>query len=410
MAGLLGTIGAFSNPYGTPSHDEWALNSAKFKLLDGSATELLFFASKVSEDDPGSLTALESMSDTGGRRLAIYEYPYRDGQVIEDLGRRGERYVFNLTFFGPNYRERYADFYRKVIQTRAAGVLTHPTIGDVTARLLEYDFIHSHDQFSAVKLRCTFIEDSTTNTRDNPPAIDKVGAIDSVLRGALSVMTTVNRVVGNSIFEVSALLLLPGSIQTAMRQRLGAIITAHSRLLGQLAATFGTDGSIINLGSSSGGISGANSGVSASTGQTLPPVFQVGLSPDEQAAVSDNEAAFKQANQITATQLVFNVNQARAQVAETIAYHESQTGSDAFDVVISYRQLVVSFQKAAEAAIKSASLQTVQYLVPFDMTLTEAAFANKLDPDRMIDIERLNPGLGSANFVPRGTILTVPAA
>lgn len=409
MPGILEALGGFSNPYGAPSRDEWAINSASFQLLDGSDEKLVFFASKSSEDPSGNKTGLENVTDSGGRRLAIYEYPYRDGQVTEDLGRRGEKYVFIVKFFGSRYRDRYVDFYRKVINRRSIGILTHPTIGDVHARLETYEFIHKHDEFNAVALRCTFVEDTTDSTRDNQPKNDRIGAIDSLLRTALSVLTTVQRTVQTNIFSFQAILLLPQAVVNAMQLRLQSVINQHASLLAQMAATFGTDGSIIDLASSSGGVTGANSGTSTS-GSQLPPIFQVGLPPSESAAVSSNQSTFINANQVTATQLIFNTNQSRAEVAEAIAFHESQLGSDAFEAVIAYRQLVVAFQKAAESCIKSTAIQTTQYLIPFDMTLAEVAFANGLDPDRMVDIERLNPDLGSANLVEAGSVLLIPSA
>jgi hypothetical protein len=410
MAGILGSIGGFSNPYGSPSQDEWAINSAKFTLLDGSGTSILFFAAKASEDPFGNKSALESVSDSGGRRIAIYEYPYRDGQATEDLGRKGERYSFVLTFFGPRYRERYVEFYQKVITQRSLGILTHPSIGDKPARLMDYEFVHRYDQFNAVSLRCSFVEDNTATTGDNQPTLDKVGAIDSLLRGALSTMTKVNRVVQNNIFAFEAILLLPGATVNAMRLRLSSIMDGHASLLGAMASTFSSNGSIIALASSSGGINNANSGTSASTGNVLPPVFEVGLPPSEAETVAANQAAFQNANQVTSTQLVYNANVERSKVAEAIAYHESNMGSDSADAVIAYRELVVSFQKAVESCIKSASLQTVQYLVPYEMTLAEAAFLNKLSPDRMVDIERLNPQIESANSIAAGSVIAVPSA
>lgn len=409
MAGILSTLGGFSNPYGAPSREEWAINSAKFRLLDGSNLEILFFAAEPSEDRDGDKTALENVGDSGGRRLAIYEYPYRDGQAIEDLGRKGEKFVFNLTFFGPRYRDRYIEFYQKVIEQRAQGILTHPSIGDITARLSDYEFIHSHDQFNAVKLRCTFVEDSTTNTRDGQPSTDKIGAVDSFLRTALSTLTKVQAAVQQNIFAYESISLLPGAVVAAMRQRLSSVVNLHAGLLSKMAATFASDGSIVDLASNSGGVTGSNSGTSAATGRELPPVFQVGLAPAEAQVVAEHQDAFINANQVTATQLVYDTNRAREEVAEAIAYHESQLGSDAFDAVISYRELVVAYQKAAESCIKSAALQTVQYLVPYDMTLAEAAFLNKLSPDRMVDIDRLNPHIESANLLRQGDVVLVPA-
>ena len=104
FADTFSDISAFSNPYGTPSNKQWALSKAIY-VNSVNQNMILFFDTSKGED-PQQKTALEQIADSGGRRLAIYEYPYIDGQRVDDLGRKGETYVFNLKFFGMNYQNK----------------------------------------------------------------------------------------------------------------------------------------------------------------------------------------------------------------------------------------------------------------------------------------------------------------
>lgn len=410
MAGLLDDlstlVGAAASPYGLPAKGEWPLNNGSFRSLEGDKTEVVFYISDPKKNQPDNRTALESMQDSGGRRLAIYEYPYRDGQDIDDLGRKGEKWTFNLYFFGENYRQRADLFDKVVVQSKSKGKLTHPTKGQITAKLGDYERAYSYDKWQCVAYRITFLEDNTGSLQglNNTPV-----STNSALRNALSFLNSAQGTIGAAISAVSALLLLPGAIQNAMKLRLSSITNALQGLLGQMAATFSSDAQLTALASQTGSFLASSTGTTI-TGEILPAVFQVGVSPDEAALVAANQQAYVNAAQITPQTLVYQMNQIRATISAAIAEVEANTGCDGSDIVQAYRELAVEFQYAVEAACASAQSAIVYYTVPFEMSVRMVASVNGLTPDRGNDVAALNPELESINFVPRGTILAVPAA
>jgi prophage DNA circulation protein len=404
LGGVGDLLGAAANPFGLPSKSEWNLLPGKFQPADGSP-EVSFFVEDGKKESRDKRTGLEQATDSGGRRLAIYEYPYRDGQDVDDLGRRGEKWTFNITFFGSNYQELFRQFVNVIVRSKARGTLTHPIRGQIKARFSEYEFIHRHDQFNSVTIRATFIEDNT----DALKAENTVSSSsNSALRSALKLLNDAQGTIGAAIFAVGALLLLPNAVLASLKARLDSISGALSRLLGKTAATFSTDAQLQGLAASTSGVSGGSGGVTT-TGETLPPVFQVGFSEQDLETIESQVDSFTNQNQITAQQLVYQMNQVRTQIASAIAEIEQLMGTEGFEIVFTYRQLAVQFQAAIEAAIASAQAKVKLYTVPFDMSLRQVAFANGLDPDRQNDIIQLNPNVESANLVPRGSRLVVPA-
>ena len=127
--GLLGDISALSNPFGLPAAGQWNISRGVFTNSNGG--QIVFFAEVKANDIAGQTTAVDQIADSGGRRLAVYEYPYIDGQRVDDLGRKGETYTFNIKFFGLNYQSKFSDFVRLVVNTKGQGQLLHPVYSAV---------------------------------------------------------------------------------------------------------------------------------------------------------------------------------------------------------------------------------------------------------------------------------------
>src|ERR1700685_170800 len=217
--GILNDISAFSNPYGTPSKGQW--NITKGIYIDTvTGDSCIFYYETKSGEAPGQLTSLETITDSGSRRLAIYEYPYLPGQRIADLGRKGETYVFNLKFIGANYQTLFNKFLTIVVNSPNQGVLVHPIRGSLIVKFADWEFVHRHDEFSAVTIKATFKEDNTNAlTQINVPAASP----DSALRSALQTMTNSQAAITAALFQVGALLKLPGAIVAAMNARLSSL-------------------------------------------------------------------------------------------------------------------------------------------------------------------------------------------
>lgn len=413
------TISTLSNPYGVPSNDVWSLQRGTFTNSDTKQTVVFFIvpgmsALPSSQDplsplDPLQRTAIDQISDGGGRRLAVYEYPYQDGQSVDDLGRKGEKFTFQIKFFGPNYQVTFKKFLAVVCNAAGQGVLSHPVRGNITCRFQEYEFVHRHDEWNAVTIKATWIEDNKGQIQQsnlNP------ASQNTALRSALQTLVSLEAGVSAGISTVSALLLLPHAIQNAMQLRLNSLTGQVSRLLGQLASTFGTDAQTQALfaaaNTSTGNVSTLNSGTTGS-GQ-LPPVYQVGFSATDQTNINNQLAQFVSSNQVTSQQAVFAANAARSTITLAIAEIQGFTGNQGFDIVMLYRQMANQIQFVTQSCIAAAQPQVVVFKVESVMSLRMVAFLNGLSVDAQSQIISLNPYLASVNYVLPGTMLLVPAA
>jgi DNA circularisation protein N-terminus len=422
--GLLQDLGAYSNPFGAPSTGIWNLCRGTFINANLEAV-VFFYDRKTDSESPGAMTALDQTMDGGGRRLAVYEYPYREGQQVADLGRKGVTFTFNIKFFGQNYQEKFREFTAKVINVKGQGALIHPTLSPVfgafNVRFKDFEFIHRYDEWNAITIKAVFIEDNLGDFDLSLNAASQTVSTDSALRQGLQGLVSLQAGISQAISDVSALLILPGAIVKAMNNRLTSIVGQASRLMGQLGATFSSDNQLHSLSQSSlsvsGGVSGLTSGtaVSSSNGgktalQELPPVFQVGFDPTTQNSIQDQIDSFVNASQVTVQQALFSANQSRGSITDAITEAETNMGNYSYDIVLQYREMAVTIQSVVEAAIASAQSKVKLYVTEEDMSLRQVAFRNGLAADRVNDIADLNPYIGSINYVPRGTTVTVPAA
>lgn len=418
---LLQDLGAFSNPYGTPAKGEWNLARGIFTDKVTNESVVFFFEKADPAELPTNRTAINNTSDTGGRRLAVYEYPYRDGQRVADLGRKAYKHTFDIKFWGLNYQQRFEDFISIVQNSGNQGTLNHPTLspvlGALTVRFQDFEFMHKFDEWNAITIRATFIEDNTDELiLVNLPQASP----DSALRSSLQTLVNAQAKISATISAVGAVLLLPNAILNGIQARLTSISGQVSRLLGQLGSTFSSNQTLNTIAAEAAPLAGGVTDLTAGTANTttggssqvaqLPPVYQVGFDAATQAAISAQVEAFISANQITPQQAVFGANQARAAITAAINEVNENFGNDGYDIMVQYRALAISIQQAVESSIATTQSLVKIYVVPSPMSLRQIAQANGLAPDRQNDIEALNPYLGSVNYVPAKTQITVPAA
>lgn len=414
---LFGDIGGLlkglSNPFGLSSNGAWNLQKGKFVTADTNQ-EVTFFIEQKNGQYPGQYSAIDTINDNGGRRVAVYEYPYVDGQGLADLGRKGERFTMNIKFFGNNYQELFKQFLTVVEQSGEKGTLTHPVRGAFTCRFLDWEHIHRYDEWNAVTIKAVFIED---NTDEIGQLNTQVSSPNSLLRNALQTLASVQSTIQEGIATVGNLVALPTSILTGLQGQLLSVTSSFSALLGQLAATFSSDAQLQTLmanAEAAGSVLNLNTGTVEATPSTpqaqLPPVFQVGFSAADQANIENQLDAFVSGSQITTQQALFAANNVRSLISQAIASAEQNLGNDGFAIALQYRILANQVQSVTQGCIALAQSQVVQYTVPSPMSLRMVAYANGLSPDRQNDIESLNPYLGSVNYIPAGTIITVPAA
>jgi prophage DNA circulation protein len=428
---IINSISNISNPYGAPSKGTWNLQRCIFQQLSNGNVQksvVLFFEQRGAAASSGqiaeniqSITALDQVADAGGRRLAIYEYPYQDGQELSDMGRKGEVFTFNLKFWGLQYQERFNDFIENVTKYSGDAQIIHPVRGVFPVKFQNWDFVHRFDEWNAVTIKAVFMEDNSVQLQSlngTAQTTAKSTSIDQSIRNSLSKLTQYQSAVQSALFDATAILLLPKAIQNALSQRLTSITNAVAGFQAQLAATFSNNATINTLGAqaASAGVSLINlsSGTVPNAGSTttsnLPPVLQVGYDPATTALIQSQLSSFLNANQITTQQAVFSANQQRAAISVAIAEAEANLGIYSFDVVFNYRQIAVMIQDVTETCISQAVTQIISYTPIIPMSLRQIAFANGLAPDRQNDIEALNPSLPSVNRVEAGTTVLVPAS
>jgi prophage DNA circulation protein len=413
LADIFSDISAFSNPFGAPSSGQWNLSKGVYTQKANPKNSVIFFY-ETKSPDPAVRTGADQIADSGGRRIAEYNYPYRDGVALADLGRKGETYTFNIKFYGTNYQQLLQQFLNIVLNDSGGGTLLHPVrsampAGGIPVRFVDYEFVHRYDEWNAVTIKAIFREDQTvTLANANIPAASQ----DSALRSALQTLTNVQSTIQQGIFEVGALLLLPNAIKSAMEQRLNSITNAVSMLLGQISATFSSNAQIQQLAANAVNIAGGVTAVSSGTTTTanLPPVYQVGFDTATQASIQANLAAYIAASQITPSQAVFAANQARAQITDAIFQIDEEMGNSGYAIIVSYRGLSNAIQFAVQAAIATAQSLVVLYTVPYKMSLRMVAYNNGLTADDQNLLVSLNPYLSSINVIEKGTIVTVPVS
>jgi prophage DNA circulation protein len=236
----VGDLVSSINPFGASNLGQWNLARGVYtqkNTIDPSASQsIVFFYETKKGEDPTQRTAVDQISDTGGRRLAIYEYPYRDGQAIKDLGRKGEKFVFNIKFHGQNYQVLFEQFIKVVAGSKFPGTIIHPvrsgSSGAINVKFQDWEFLHRHDEFNSVTIKATFIEDSTDQLLQ---VNAQLASPDTGLRGALQTMASTQSYISQAISDTSALLLLPAAIKASMEARLtsinGQISLLHSQAI-----------------------------------------------------------------------------------------------------------------------------------------------------------------------------------
>jgi hypothetical protein len=385
--------------------------------------QTLFYAEVRSGDQNGQVTSIDSITDQANRRLAVYEYPYLDGQQLRDMGRKGESYTFNIKFFGPNYQAKYKEFYNNVYRSNSIGILSHPVLtairGVMYARLQSFEQVHRAEESNAVTIRATFIEDNAATIAAGTNG--QVDDPDTALQKSLKTLVNTSAAISGYITVAAATLQIPGALTAALAQRKASIIGQISGLLGSLGSTFATGNDLLSLfaiaGPALGGVPDQTYGTVATrtvTGATqltqVAPVFQTGLDPASQALVDSQIDQFANANQITPAQAVYSANEVRSSIGQAISDVESALGNYGYDIVVLYREMAVDIQTTVEACITAAQSKVKLYKVPTTMSLRMVAYKNGLAPERQNDIENLNPYLGSVNLVPAGSTITVPAS
>ncbi|HVB67984.1 MAG TPA: DNA circularization N-terminal domain-containing protein [Acetobacteraceae bacterium] len=97
-----------------------------------------------------------------GRRTAKHAYPFREDNVVwvEDLGLGETLYSFSAFLIG-FYVYDQRDAWRAVARTAGAQLLVHPSLGPITASLVNFAWSESAEEGRVVRLELGFCEQGT---------------------------------------------------------------------------------------------------------------------------------------------------------------------------------------------------------------------------------------------------------
>lgn len=452
-----GALGSFNSLLGGRDPKEWdiregSFNGVKFHVFALSRNNLFseLNGQQIAEQEKTVWEgAVQQFSDFSGRRKVKYTFPYKDGQTTDDMGRKGETFEVEALIFGPRYMEGYQRLLNE-FNKPTPGKLVHPVRGELDCVVEDVTHVHRYDSRKAVALRIVFTEHNFSVGSINAL---REGSVKSALTSALEVFKIIDRAAA----RVEGAILLARGIKNLINSYLALYKRDQARTLTRMNQTFNTKGSStdipallpVNLGGSgiatsatgglsagttgaasgssgsggtgtgggTGGSGGSGSGGSSGSGGVLGSVTQ-----DENfvvvRSVSDPFNGVPVADLTTTTAVAIAIaeltkeTQSLRDQATTIikAIQDNGASLELFDTVIEMRQTVILTQAVLEKGAASSNARIVNYTVPRVMSLREAAFNNGISPNRVEELDLLNPELLSINFIEPGTILRVPAA
>lgn len=345
--------------------------------------------------------ALPSVQDSGGRRLAEYQYPYRDGQTTDDLGRKPLSFAFDFMIFGLRYMEGVNAILQQ-FNSPVPGKLLHPIRGEFLVKVKDYQLTHESQSRKCAHFNVTFVEHNFTI--GNPSQLK-----DSSVKGALAAALAIFKVVDTAIAKIEAATLLIRAVKNTINQLLGIYKTTNASTLTQMNATFNTRGGNADIPSllptNVGGTRNTNGTVSSDN-------FVVVRSPSD--PFSNIPVAELTSDQLLATavnNLTKQVVARRTELAEILDQIYANGGAlELYDTIIELRTTAVLLQDVLEKGAASSNARVVDYTVPRVMSLREVAFLNGISPDRVQELDLLNPFLLSTNFIEKDVVIKVPVS
>lgn len=391
----------------------------EWDLLEGSYRGVKFhiFESSRGFQDKTYQGSLSKVTDFGGRRKVKYQFPYRDGQTTDDLGRKPGSFEMDIVIHG----NKYMDGYRALINAfddPTPGVLVHPIRGEITCVVEDIAWTHQNDQRKAVALRATFIEHNFT--------IGDVRQLeDSLFKKALSNAMKAFAIIDTAINKIEAAQLLVRSAKNTIKSYLAVYKRNNAKALTKMNRAFnvgGTSADIpallpVNLGGTGKSTTATTSDGITETTTTLnsdiisDETFIVGSTPsDPFNAIPVSELSESIILAIAVAEMEKDVANLRDELSIILeAIKDSGASLELYDTQLELRETAVLMQDALEKGIASSNAAITEYTTPRLMTIREIAFANGIDVARVREIDLLNPTLLSVNFVEKGTMVKVPS-
>jgi len=386
--------------FGLDSPQEWNLYESSYRAIDTPESDAVVFHVFRSKQDWGG--AVSQVSDMIGRRKVKYQFPYKDGQTSDDLGAMAGSFTFNIVIHGPRYLQGLRALQLE-FQKPTPGVLRHPIYGELTVIIEEAELVHQHDQRKAVAIKATFSEHSYTIGALVPA--EKAKDVKTALGQALEVFS----IITSALNKIEAAVLFTRAAKQTISELLSAYDKAVGKTLTDLNTTFNAGGDSTDipnlLPTDQGGIRNADGSLDQDTFTPL-------------RSVSDpfNDVSLESLSAETATALAVpamekRVQERRDDLAAIITKIEAQ-GEDAllevYDQVIELRRTAILLQNVLEAGVASNNAYIRDYETPHVMSLRDVAWANGIGPDRVEELDLLNPEIESVNFIAKGDTIKVP--
>jgi prophage DNA circulation protein len=373
----------------------------QWDLLEGSYNGVVFHVFKSKINWQGALSKIQ---DSTGRRKVKYQFPYRDGQTTDDLGRKPNSFQMEILLFGLRYKEGFSQLLTE-FDKPTPGKLIHPIRGGLTVAVDDVQISYTSDQRKAVVLNVTFIEHNFT-VGDLSTLKDT--SVKSKLADALKAFQKLDALI--TAIENSTLFVR--GVKNFLQGLINSYKTDTGLVLASLNVTF-------NLGATTG---------SSVDIPSLLPTNQGGTRNSDGTLESDNFVVVRSVSDpfnsvplelltptsvqaLAVQQLKKQIETLRTDAANIISEIAANGGElELFDNILNLRQTVILIQDAFEAGAVSSKATVIDYVTPRVMSLREVAFENGVDVNRVQDLDILNPSLLSTNFIPSGVLLKVPVA
>lgn len=100
---------------------------------------------------------IESHDASGGRRLAVHEYPLRDTPYPEDMGRATRKWAVTAYLLGADYMLS-RDALVAALEAAGPGTLVHPYLGTLRVAVADFRFTESTREGGMARFSINFVE------------------------------------------------------------------------------------------------------------------------------------------------------------------------------------------------------------------------------------------------------------
>lgn len=374
--------------------DRWDIQEGSYQASD-SAKPVLFHVFQSKEDFQA---AVPSVQDTGGRHKVKYKFPYRDGQTTNDLGRTPLGFSFDVIFHGTNYLDAFKAILREMNKP-VPGELVHPVMGRFQCVMETYQVTHSNQMRKAMSVQFVMTEHNFS-----------IGSLDQVsdtknFKKALIDCTNAFSLIDEAISSVLDATFLAQTLKDRFNDTMREYASQYGRILSAMNSVFNPGGSsadipTLNPTDDPGGTDGGDTFPLITTPEApLTSVPSSVVSPTTSAAVAVE--TIKQAIDINRAALA-------TIMTELKAVQGGQGALDFYQEILNLQETTIMQQDAFESGVQVSRARIVEYRTPRVMSLREIAFLNGISFDQLKDVDQLNPGLESVNYIAAGTTVRLP--